>query len=93
MIASDGRRVNVGWSAHEILWLEAAIENGAHHSDLEDIAALSCRSYEAVKQMVYRIRTAQAQRNKRNPDVTSINPHPSARGDAHVAHCSTERNR
>lgn len=70
MIDRNGRRVNIGWSQEEMIWLEAAIELGCERADLEDIADMSGRSFEAVKQMAYRMRAAQLQGNKGNPSVT-----------------------
>jgi hypothetical protein len=49
MIAHDGRKICVGWSDYELLWLRAAITNGSRRRDFMDISDLSGRSYEAVR--------------------------------------------
>lgn len=56
MIAHDGRKICVGWADHEIIWLRAAIEAGMRRQDVHDIAALSGRSANAIRDMAYKLR-------------------------------------
>lgn len=58
MIDRRGYRVAVGYSAHEILWLRAAISTGRRRADLQDISELTGRSVECLRQMSYKIREA-----------------------------------
>lgn len=71
MIDRNGKTVNVAWSPHEILWLEAAIQNGCEPEDLRDIADMSGRSYEAVKTMAWRRRAAKMQRRDYSKPTSS----------------------
>lgn len=57
MIGSDGKKVFVGWSRHEILWVRAALDSRLTRFEragaFEDIAAMTGRSFATVRGYAY----------------------------------------
>lgn len=55
MIASDGRDIQVGWSDHHIVWIEAAmtLPRSERTDAYRDIAAMTGRTLTAVRCKAY----------------------------------------
>ena len=53
--------MKIGWADHELIWLEAAntLPRAERYEALQDIASMSGRSFGAVYQQAYRMRTTQ----------------------------------
>jgi hypothetical protein len=58
MIAHDGRKICVGWSDREILWLRALIATGVQLGDCKDVSGMMDppRTPFAIRDMAYKLR-------------------------------------
>lgn len=61
MIDHWGNSIRVGWAAHELVWVEAALSlpTQDRREAYKDIASMSGRSYDAIRRMAVQLRAAQ----------------------------------